>query len=141
MEGTHRTGMRLILLVVLAAALITPPASAARNCFAATWRTDRDGDQNCPRSHSYLSDWNWTQLSWTVWGKLRAGGRGVAVHRSGAQVDERDEIRIRLSQPKDCSDGTRIYTRIDVAWYYPTGLQHYSWRYYCQPGLTPGGGG
>ena len=120
------------------ALMATSTASAA--CGQVQWRTLRDGRQRCPRTHSFLSDWSWQGLRWSTWSGTRVVGHGTAVHHSGTVVDERDRIEIQLFRVRRCPDGNRIYTRIKVTWYYPDGVQHLSWPYYCTPRLVNGGG-
>jgi hypothetical protein len=131
---------RIVLTVVAGLAVcfvlaVTPSLASARSCGGTYWRSLRDGDQRCPRTHSVLSDWTWSNLRWSKWNAGAATGNGTAVHHSGYQVDERDPIQILLYRPKVCGDGTRIWTRISVVWHYPSppGTQHYTWSYYCQP--------
>ena len=119
--------------------IVVPGASAA--CGPVQWRTLRDGIQRCPRTHGLLSDWTWQQLRWSTWNGTRAVGHGIAVHRTGSTVDERDLIQIRLLRVRRCPDEQQIYTRISVTWYQPNGVQHLSWSYYCAPRLVSGGGG
>jgi hypothetical protein len=74
---------------------------------------------------------------------MQAQGEGLGRHFTAGQEDARARITIHLSNPTECSDGTRIFTRIFVTWYYPSGPQQYSWRYYCQarPTTSIGAGG
>jgi hypothetical protein len=132
----------LVVAGVAAVALfgiVVSSAAAVHASGRVYWRSLRDGDQRWPRAHGMLSDWQWTHLRWSSWSRQTARGHGLAVHRSGYQVDERDRIEIVLSRTALCPDGARIYTRISATWHYPTGTRHYRWSYHCRPRLTTSG--
>jgi hypothetical protein len=109
----------------------------AAGCQQIVWRSLRDGDQVCPTSHSILADVSWIELRWTRWGSTDADGSGVAVHYStGARIDMRTPIHIRLYRVRACLDGARIYTRITLM---QPKQSDATWTYSC--GGSGGGGG
>ena len=141
-----RKQTRAIVAALAGAALLclalSAVATGARHCGSVYWRSIRNGDQRCPRTHSILSDWHWANLHWSTWNTSGATGHGIAIHHTGYQVDERDPIQIRLSRTRRCLDGRRIYTRINVTWQYATiGTRSYSWPYHCTPRDAPSGVG
>jgi hypothetical protein len=162
----NHMGVRRFLLILLAvcglmfgasvaAALRTAAPGSVNACARVYWRSIRNGDQRCPRSHSMLSDVSWVKLRWSSWSVAGATGRGVQVHRDaigGGQPvrchDQTNSIKVRLSHSRWCSDARRICARIDVVEYSHDGRRvsyRVGWSYYCTPrlpsrGLDGGGG-
>ena len=127
-------------------------ATNARDCNAVAWRSERDGDQYCPRYHSMLSDFAYSRIRWSSWGGPAANGTGAAIctHPSARYCGRSAYqtyaiVAIRLSRPTTCSDGTRIYTRILVRTIrvFPGGGPpgKNSWGYTCSGSGERGGGG
>jgi hypothetical protein len=120
---TKAVARRLMLAALVASALVAPIASparptarATRGCAAVYWRSLRNGDQRCPYTHSILSDVYW-RLHWHSWNSSTAYGIGVWVGRNAicnphGCRDQRAPLRVRLTRPRDCPDGTTIFTRI-----------------------------
>lgn len=127
------------------------PSMTGHTC-GVYWRSFRDGDQRCPRTHGMLSDTYWTKLRWSSWNASGARGQGVEVHRraicGGHPVrcrDESDPVRIHLTRTRTCGDGRSIYTRISMITSYSyTGRRitlRDAWSYHCQPSDAPKGFG
>jgi hypothetical protein len=122
------------------------PGSAADACAHTFWRTLRNGDQRCPRTHSLLSDVYWTNLHWTQWTASKAVGHGSQVDADaicGGMPfrcrNETNPIRITLTRPKLCADGKRIYSRISIVEHATEGsvTSRASWSYRSGPGKSP----
>lgn len=119
-------------------------------CSGVFWRSLRDGDQRCPRTHSLVSDIYWNDLRWTSWGPNSASGYGQQVHRLGVCVGQPlrchnsyNPIWVHLYNPIRCPSGRRIYAVIDVTElsraHRVTSFDR--WPYWCQPAATTIGGG
>lgn len=154
-----RTHLRRLLLVTAVAAAIPavstaastssrPTARTSRGCARVYWRSLRNGDQRCPYTHSILSDLSW-RLHWRSWNGHSAYGVGVSVARnaicnSHGCHDQRDPLRVRLTRPRDCPDGTTIWTRINAAGSELINGRRVEsssqWSYACTPRLGSGGG-
>jgi hypothetical protein len=124
-RGLHHRAAALVLLA--AALLVTqggataalmagePPRPAAeRHCAGIYWRTHRDGAQLCPRTHSLFFDSELAHLRWSSWGGsvARATGylRCVGLFCQGTYPER---VSVKLSRPRRCPDGTRIYSRYE----------------------------
>jgi len=124
-------------------------ALSARGCYGNSyWRSERDGDQRCPRTHSMLADVSWWRLRWTTWNRDQARGHGITVHYDCAprrcRWGKSGRVEIRLFRSRLCPDGSRIYTHISAVYSSSRyGTQRSDWSYYCGPRLTrrDGGGG
>jgi hypothetical protein len=100
-------------------------------CAPVVWRSLRNGDQICPRSHILGADLKWTRLRWTAWTNTQASGRGVQVYNSA-----RNPVRIHLTRPTKCPDGRTIYTRLSFTIYQANGrktIGTFTARYRCHP--------
>lgn len=124
-------------------------ARSSRSCGnQVVWRTQRDGTQVCPRTHSILAGTSWIMLRWRGWGSPVARANGYQLDYPPAPgTDGRSPLILRLYKRLDCPDGTRIYSRVSVSVRYrrailPTGplLQRSHYRVFCS-GLTGSGGG
>ena len=118
------------------------------NCAGNTyWRTERDGDQRCPWTHSMLADIKYTRLRWSTWDRTEARGQGIGSHYNCTPGGCRWEaipgsITIHLTRTRLCPDGRRIYTRATFSTSSGSGTP-WTWSYYCTPRTTrqdPGGG-
>ena len=147
-------------LLATALALATPKESgvdragtvaggrARVDCAGDTyWRTERDGDQRCPRTHGMIADLKYTRLRWSTWNRTDARGRGVGrrwncTPRRCQWQTVPGNITIHLTRTRLCRDGRRIYTRATFSPSSGPGTQ-WTWSYYCTPHYTrqdPGGG-
>src|ERR1700677_2112865 len=111
------------ILVATAAAASAPTTGPRRTpvrmrstariaCAPVYWRTERDGDQRCPSSHSVLAEISYTDLHWTMWTRTQADGYGdvlaldaVPGPRPGSTVQA---FEIKLTHVRHCSDGRWI---------------------------------
>ena len=134
-----------------------PTGHAAVYCAPVYWRSARDGDQRCPRTHGLISDVGLIHLRWTKWSDREATGDGLSAHRvvlscqlrppyhCRTKIDQSGPIGIRLTRTVQCADGRRIYSRIQLVSYaakpcaMPT-MRHDRrrpprgrWSYYCRP--------
>lgn len=120
-----------------------PTAHVSARCARVRWRSLRDGDQICPRTHGVVADVSWIDLRWSEWTRMEASGRGQQVHYdTGTEIDQRWPIRIKLTRFRLCPGGVRIYTRIAFTLYSSNGrraIDQSSWSYTCQG--SGGGGG
>lgn len=137
--------------VLSAGALVDVSVSLGSDRCKVYWRSVRNGDQRCPRTHSVISDLCWNKLRWTAWNAREAIGTGREVYRngicSGVPVRCRDTsvpLRIRLTGTKMCAGGARIYSRISAVTYSANGRRvtgRAAWSYICHGRLTSRGGG
>jgi len=150
-------GSTVVLLAVTYLAAVatgeTGRLVGGKPCARVFWRSLRDRDQRCPRSHSLLSDVYWSRVHWTAWTERQALGYGYQVHQNGqcggdpiVCHDALNPIDIRLSQPKACPSGAVIWSRIDVIEKASSGraLGKAGWTYTCTPSVPSrglGGGG
>jgi len=114
------------------------------------WRTQRNGTQICPRFHSRLAGKNWVDLRWTGWGSrvARAHGYTYDYPPPAGSVAEFSPLDVRISDPRNCADGVRIYSRVSGTVHYrgspPRGshrISRFHYRIYCGGKTTSGGGG
>lgn len=115
-------------------------------CTGVYWRTLRDGTQTCPSSHSLLADVTLRNLSWSSWGGAVASGRGGYAHTvypNGHIGFYVVPATVRLSRPRVCSDGVRIYSYFEFSTFSPRThrrIDHAAWPIPCD-GETGGGNG
>jgi hypothetical protein len=130
-----------------------PPESKAppsrvpkRHCAEVYWRTRRDGAQLCPATHSLVADLSLVRLRWSSWGSSTAKASGFIAHTvfpKNHLAYSLSPVSVRLSQPKRCPDGMRIYSRYDLITYTRRGHRRIGRDGYgirCN-GETGGGGG
>lgn len=106
----------IVCVCPLAAASATTAKSVSPRCSAIFWRTGRDGDQRCPRTHSLIADISYADLHWTKWTRREAVGYGDELEFDDAPGPQAasmvQPITISLTRPVKCDDGRWIYTRI-----------------------------
>jgi hypothetical protein len=124
-----RTGTRALLLVLALGVLGVERVSAVngtratRHCSGIYWRTHRDGAQLCPSDHGLLADVSLRRLRWSSWGGPRADARGFKAHTvfpNGHLAYSLLPVTLRLTQPKRCADGVRIYGYVEMTEYTPS---------------------
>ena len=135
---------------------LKPTGHAALYCAPVYWRSARDGDQRCPRTHGLISDVGLIHLRWTKWSEREATGYGLSAHHivlscqprppyhCRTKIDSSSPIWIRLTRVKLCADGRRIYSRINLGSYSANRRHSQSrdvWSYYCRPRYTSRGSG
>jgi hypothetical protein len=119
---------------------------AARHCSGIYWRTLRNGPQICPGFHGLLADVSLRRLKWSSWGGGEANGSGYYAHTvfpNSHLAYYLSPVTIRLSRPKLCRDGVRIYSYFEYTDYAPRSHRRVSraaWPIPCN-GETGGGNG
>jgi hypothetical protein len=113
------------------------------------WRTQRDGTQVCPRTHSFIAGTSWVDPRWTGWGSSVARARGNNLdYPPPAGSDGKSPMTLRLDRPLHCPDGVTIYSWVTGAVHYrgpvPAGFHRvyrFHYRVYCSGATGSGGGG
>jgi hypothetical protein len=109
----------LVVLAMIFGDLATPalsrgPAVAPR-CAGIVWRSLRNGDPICPRTHSVLADISWIDLRLSVWNDHEVVGRGYESRfDAGYEVGRAGRVQITLTRVRRCSGATEIYSHIVV---------------------------
>jgi hypothetical protein len=117
-------------------------ASGGLSCRSVIWRSLRNGEQNCPTSHSVLADLSWIKLRWNQWNTQEAVGTGVSAHYTGSKIDMRTPITIRLTRVRTCQGQppARIYSHVEVTDSVDHVRQRGGWSYDCAGRGSAGGG-
>jgi hypothetical protein len=113
-------------------------ASGGLSCRSVIWLSLRNGGQNCPASHSVLSDISWINLRWTQWNTREAVGTGISAHYTAGRIDMRTPITIQLSRVRTCpgQPSMRVYRHIELA----DADGHGGYSYNCAGRGGPAGG-
>ena len=94
---------------------------ASKRCSGITWRTLRDGSEVCPVNHGLIADVRLVRLRWSSWGAPVARATGFSAHtvypNNRCCAFALTPATVRLSQPRSCPDGVRIYSRFQLTVY------------------------
>jgi hypothetical protein len=117
-------------------------ASGGLSCRSVIWLSLRNGQQNCPASHSVLSDVSFINLRWTQWNTREAVGTGISAHYTSGKIDIRTPITIRLTRVRICpgQPSARVYRHIEVTDTVNHVRQQGGWSYNCVGRGSAGGG-
>lgn len=95
--------------------------TASKRCSGISWRTLRDGPQICPDRHSLIADVALVRLRWSSWGGAAAQATGFSAHtvypNNRCCAFALSPAVVRLSLPRTCPDGLRIYSRFQLTVY------------------------